>query len=459
MSSQSSVEFGPDRITKLNQYISRTMQKGSVPALSLTLTVDGRTIFSRGYGRRDLENKIPATKDTLYGVGSVTKSFTSMAILSLEKQGLLKTSAPVRDYFEDYNVDKYADKTTLSHLMYHSSGIASVNASEIILFRDLGRDTTNIPLESMDDFMEYLNGSASERRSPPGESFMYWNEGYTILGKIIENVSGKSYPQYVKETLLRPLGMDRSTFRADKALNDGDHATPYIIKDGELSPAGISDHYTVIAPGGLVTSSEELSRYVSLWTGSKLGLFDDTVLKESVKPRITTTANGPYGTTHYGYGWFTHDDFLGHKLVQHSGSVGASSGFMGFLEDYGVTVSMGANISESPNLKIGLYALSLFVDDAESDELPFVKHGKLIEDLVGTYGDYRDFSTMIISEGSTGNLFLELKSDEYNISVPLIIEDDEVAVYMDNQKVPLEIRKTSENRTEIYLERHRFEKK
>lgn len=459
MSELSQTEFTDEKITRLNRYISRAMQKGSVPAVSLTLTMNGKTIFSRGYGRRDIENRKPATPNTLYGVGSITKSFTSLAILSLEKEGLLKTSSPVTDYLEDYCVDGYAGKTTLSHLMYHSSGIASVNASEIILFRDLGRDTTNIPLESMDDFMEYLNGAASERRTPPGKSFMYWNEGYTMLGKVIEKVSHKPFAQYIRETILDPLGMNRSTFSSETALNDMDHATPYIMKDGELVPSGISDHHTVKAPGGLITSSDELSKYVSLWTGSGHGSFDDRVLKEAVKPRITTAEKGPYGTTHYGYGWFTHDDFLGHKLVQHSGSVGASSGFMGFLEDYDVAISMGANLSESPNLKIGMYALSLFIDDAETDDLPFVKHEKLVEELAGTYGDYRDFSTMVISEGSTGNLFLELKSDEYNISVPIIMEDEGISVYMDNQKVPLEIRKTNDNRTEIFLERHRFMKR
>lgn len=459
MDKETSSVFTRDRINRLNRYVSKSMQKGGVPALSITIAMQGKPLFSRGYGRRDLESRKPATRDTLYGVGSVTKSVTSMCILSLEKQGLLKTTAPVTDYLDDYMVDEYAERTTLSHLMYHSSGIASINAAEIVLFRDLGRDTTNIPLETMDDFMSLLNGAASERHSPPGKKFMYWNEGYTLLGRVIEKVSGKPYAQYIRETLLKPLDMKRSTFSGMEALKDTDHATPYIRNDGELVPAGISDHQTVLAPGGLITSSEELSRYASLWTGGSPGLFDAQMLKESITPRFTVAENGPYGKSHYGYGWSIQDDFLGHKLVQHAGAVGASSGFIGFLEDYGVSVSIGANVSEAPNSKIGMFALSLFIDGSGPEDLPFVKHEKLKDQLTGIYGDYRDFSSLIINEGSTGNLTLELRSDEYNISVPVIMDEDEVFIYMDNEKMPLEIRKSKDNRVEIFLERHRFVKK
>jgi CubicO group peptidase (beta-lactamase class C family) len=452
-------ELTDDKILELNRYISRTMQKSGVPALSITIAQHGKTIFSRGYGRRDLESGKRATKDTLYGVGSVTKSVTSMCILLLEKQGLLKTSAPVTDYLDDYRVDEYAGKTTLSNLMYHSSGIASVNAAEIVLFRDLGRDTTNIPLETMDDFMDFINGAASERHSLPGKKFMYWNEGYTLLGRVIEGITGKPYAQCVREMLLKPLDMKRSTFSGMEAFGDSDHATPYIRKDGELVPAGISDHETVLAPGGLITSSEELSRYVSLWTGGNGGIFDAGLLKESVKPRFTVDSTGPYGKSHYGYGWSIQDDFLGHRIVQHSGAVGASSGFVGFLEDFGVSVSIGANVSESPNSRIGFYALSLFVRGSGPEDLPFVKHDKLKEELIGMYGDYRDFSFLIIKESSTGNLTFELRSDEYNISVPVLMDGDEVFIYMDNEKMPLEIRKSKDNKVEIFLERHRFVKK
>lgn len=459
MSSKSSQKLSKDTVFKLNQFVSRNMQKAGVPGLSLTISLHGKPIFSRGYGRRNIEARKAATGDTLYGVGSVTKSFTSLCILALEKQGKLRTASPVTEYLDDFAVDEYADKTTLSNLMYHTSGIASINAAEIVLFRDIGRDTTNIPMENMGDFMDFLNGAASERHSPPGKKFMYWNEGYTLLGRVIEKVSGKPYAQFVRETVLSPLGMGRSTFSEADAVKDKDNSTPYIIRNDGLAPSAISDHPTVLAPGGLITSSAELSRYVSLWTGGSPGIFDPEILAESVKPRFTVDENGPYGKSHYGYGWSIQDDFLGHRIVQHSGAVGASSGFMGFLEDYGVAVSIGANLSEASNSKIGFYALSLFIEDSSPDELPFVKHEKLKDELIGMYGDYRDFSSLIINEGSTGNLTLELRSDEYNISVPVLMDGGEVFIYMDNEKMPIEIRRSNGNRLEIFLERHRFVKK
>ena len=447
----------------LNRYVSETMQRAGIPGLSLTLTRGGNALFSRGFGYRDLESRKPATENTLYGVGSVTKSFTALAILQLEEKGLLNLSDSVTDYAGSFKIDEHASKTTISHLLSHSSGMPSLNVAEIILFKDIGTDTSFIPITGYEDFFNFLNESSGERHSPPGNKFLYWNEGYTILGKIIEDLTKMTYAQYIEENLLKPLGMKRSVFSRDKALADADHAIPYYrSEDGNYKPTEIPDGQMVLAPGGLLTSPVELSRYLGLWIGgdhSDSAILSRKRLEEAIEPRITASITGAYGKTFYGYGWMKINDFFGKSLVMHSGSVAASSGFVGFVPDLNIGVSIGSNCSDAPTTQIGMYALALLIEGANPDELPFLKIKRLKERLKGDYEDYRGYSKVRVSDGQDGLLNISIESDENHMTLPVLFDGEEVYTMVNDFRMPLEVRFGPAGRTEIYFERHRFLKR
>ncbi len=448
--------------TSLNRFVSYSMQKAGVPGLSLTLTHNGEVVFSRGYGHRDIEERKPATEDTIYGIGSVTKSFTSMAIMQLSERGLIDINKPVREYLEDFHPDAASESTTISHLMSHSSGIPAINASEIMLFRETGSDTSYIPMTDFNDFMELMNASGSERHSPPGKRFFYWNEGYTMLGKIVEIVSGKPFSKYVHDNILTPLGMERAFFYEKEVMDDEDHATPYYRqRDGSNSPSRLSDEATGHAPGGLVTSSLELSKYLSLWTSERKDqkLLSEKGLHELIEPRIKTSFGSYFGPINYGYGWMVMSDFFGHTLIMHSGSVAASSGFVGFIPDLNVAVSIGANTSDAPNSKIGMYALSLLIEGASPQDLPFIKLSETREKLKGYYEDFRGYTRVNISDGQEGILNMQLESDEFHITLPIIIEKDQIYTISNDLKMELEVRMKNGRDVEIFFERHRFVKK
>lgn len=445
----------------LDLFVSQEMQKANVPGLSITISRNGKAVYSRGYGLRNIEKREPATENTLYGVGSVTKSFTSMAIMQLAEEGLIDINKPVRDYLSDFHPDEASEETTIAHLMSHSSGFPGLNASEIMLFREVERDTSYIPMSSFDDFMDFINGAAGERHSPPGNRFFYWNEGYTILGKIIGDLSGKAYHEYIRDNILEPLGMKRATFFEKDAFGDLDHATPYYRElDGSNTPSRIADDTTDHAPGGLVTSTVELSKYLSLWTSSsKKKIVNDESLQELVNPRIETLFASHFDPVMYGYGWMSINHFLGKRLISHSGSVAASSGYVGFLPELNVSVAIGANTSECPTSRIGMYALSLFIEDSSPEDLPFVKLEKKREMLKGNYHDYRDYTHVSVFDGEDGLLNMKLESDEFHSTVPILLEGDKVYTMNNNAKMELEVRMKSGREVEIFFERHRFVKK
>lgn len=456
-------DFKESRIGALNNYFSRTMQKYNVPGLSLTISKNGRKIFSRGYGHRNLQNLKPATENTLYGVGSVTKSFTALAIMQLEEDGLLRVEDRVEEHCDSFHVDADSGRTTISHLLYHGSGIPSLNVAEVLLFGGTGTDTSFIPITNYGDFFDLINAATDQRHSSPGKKHLYWNEGYTILGKIIEDVTGKSYEDYVKERILNPLGMKRSTFLRKLAESDDDCSVPYYRdRDDDLKPSLIPDDPLVLAPGGLLSSSLELSKYLGLWTGNnenENAILSRKRLDELIKPRIKSSFTGLSRDTRYGFGWMISDNFLGEKLVMHSGSVAASSGFVGFLPEQRISVSIGANTSDAPTTRLGMIALALAMDGVNVEELQFLKTERVRERMKGEYTDYRGYTRVVIADGPDGLLNMSIDSDEYHIILPVIIEDGEIYTVTNDMRYDLEVRFRNESGVEIYFERHRFVKK
>src|SRR5262245_24541387 len=161
----------------------------------LLVAKDGGVILANGYGMADREKKIPATADTVICTGSLTKQFTGAAILKLESQGKLNVTDPITRYFQDVPEDKTG--ITLHHLLTHTAGFAG----------ELGEDYQKI---GRDEFVRLaLN---SKLRNRPGERYRYSNVGYSLLGAVIEGVTGKSYERYVRDQLFVPAGMTKTGY-------------------------------------------------------------------------------------------------------------------------------------------------------------------------------------------------------------------------------------------------------
>lgn len=456
------VKFSERMEEQLNEFISKLIQKRKIPGISLTIVDKENVLLSRGYGYKNVEELIPATENTLYPIGSVTKSFTALSIIQLQEKGLINIHDPVTKYVPSFKVDGYADKTEIYHMLTHSSGFPTLNVAEILLLRNIGKDSSYIPMSDFHDFIDFLNEARDERVTPPGKSFFYWNEGYTILGKIIEEVTNEKFENYVKKHILEPLEMKSSGFLDDLEWED-DIATPYYFdKDQNREPVAIPNQYLVQAAGGLISSSLELSKYLRMWIGSKE--FSEKIVKkesllECVKPRIKSGRFGQFGEAFYGYGWLVNTDFFGKTLVSHSGSVGVSSGFLGFVPEMGIGISIASNHGDAPTSQIGIYALSLLMGNNPDDSLEFVKKMKLREELKGDYTDFREYTIAKITDGPDGLLNMSFSSDEMEFSIPLILENDGIYTIMEDSRSPVTVKRQKNGKIEIHLERHRLVKK
>ncbi|MCK5299016.1 MAG: beta-lactamase family protein, partial [Candidatus Heimdallarchaeota archaeon] len=196
-------------LEKIEGMIATLMQQMKIPGLSLTVVDKGKAIYTKGIGARSLKGNLPATPNTLYGIGSVTKSFTCIALLQLAEQGKLKIDDPVSKYI-NFKIGKEDKPILIKHLMSHSSGIPDLGIASVLIRRHSFPDTELfVPMSSADDWLMYANTAQNEIIDEPLKRFFYFNGGFALLGLVIEAVSGMKYTDYLEEFILKPLAMKR----------------------------------------------------------------------------------------------------------------------------------------------------------------------------------------------------------------------------------------------------------
>lgn len=368
-----------------------------IPGISVAVVDADGLLYADGVGSRDRATNSPATARTLYGIGSVTKSFAAVALLQLVEHGLCDLSDPVGDHLPVEFPG--SDEITLHHLLTHSSGLPSLGVSETLLARRLRVPDPGIALGDMDDFYAHLAGVEAERTDPPGERFAYCNTGYTLVGEVIEELTGRSFAEYVTEHVFDPLGMDRATFDDRTFSTDEDHMTQYLRDGDELLAASLPTREVGRPAGGILASVEDLARYVRLHLrggevrGSRL--LDGRTVERAHRGHVAV------GDGHrYGYGWFRDGEFLGDRtLVGHSGSIAVSSAYAGFLPDEGLGVALAANTSPPFALGVvGQAVLAELVGEDPDERVPFFARRRRHDRLTGEYEAYRGVMNAVVDE-------------------------------------------------------------
>lgn len=268
---------------------------------------DGEVILRNGYGLADRGAKRTVTSETVFDIGSITKQFTGAAVLKLEMQGKLSVQDSIAKYFKDVPGDKSG--ITLHHLLTHSSGLEG----------DFGGDYDSM---SRDGIIEAA--LKSELRWPPGTRYAYSNAGYSLLGAIVEIVSGVSYEAFIREHLLLPAGMKQTGYRLPawpreqlaRGYSSGtDYGTPL---DHAWSTDG--PYWNLRCNGGILATVTDMYRW-------HLALAGDTVLDSEAKRKYQSPhmPEGPQADSHYGYGWSIAKTPRNTTLITHNG--GSSFGF------------------------------------------------------------------------------------------------------------------------------------
>jgi len=455
-------------VGRLEEFIVSRMRETRIPGLSIALVRKSEIVYARGFGFRCLERGLPATPGTIYGIGSITKSFTALAVLKLVEEGKIDLEDPVEKYVP-LKLRARGEPIRIHHLLTHTSGIAALSYAEAFIRGVLGLDSSVwLPLSSPEDVISYMRGYEEWVVSRPGEKFFYLNEGYVLLGYIVSKVSGLDYKDYVRKNILEPLSMKRTYFDAWEVERDPDVATPYIV-DRSGSHVASRFPYGVTADGGILSNVLDMSRYVSMLIGK--GRLGDVEIasRETVELMEQKYVDVPwelFGDEGYGYGLIVTERFFGRKLVQHGGSVLVYTAYMGYIPSDQLGVIVLANASGYPLSHVGVYALTLALGKNPDKELWFIRVENMLRKLEGVYEAYRgsikyyvekrgDFLELVYKDRYIENrivLVPDQIEEDYarfytlhngaNIYAEFIIEDDKVTLFFERYKLVKKSNKT-----------------
>lgn len=231
----------------ISRLARQEMEKNKVTGLSVAIVDDKGLIWAQGFGYADKENNIPATPQTVYRVASISKLFTATAIMQLAEQGRINIDEPLTTYLPEFSIKTRfpgGSRITPRNLMTHHSGLPANFYKGI--FSSNPEPFTKMIMEIKDEYLAY----------PPESVYSYSNLGVTVLGGVIERVSGKSYASYMDESILGPIGMDNSSFSAKTGMGV---AKGY--KDGvATNELGIRD----LPATGLLSSAVDLGRFMQM---------------------------------------------------------------------------------------------------------------------------------------------------------------------------------------------------
>jgi CubicO group peptidase (beta-lactamase class C family) len=312
-----------ERITgKVDEYMNAAFR---VDGFSGTILVarDGKPIVSKGYGMANIELGVPNKPDNIFRLGSVTKQFTSMAVMILQERGKLSVNDPICKYFAD--CPEAWKPITIRNLLTHTSGIT--NYTE---FKDFAQ-TTILPTAT-GDMVARLEKEPLE--FAPGEKFSYSNSGYYLLGVVIEKASGKTYADFLQENIFTPLGMKQTGYD-DSLRIIMNRAEGYQRQAGKIINAPYMDMSVPYAAGSLYSNTGDLL----IWDQA---LYTDKLVSQKSLDEIFTPFKSGYG-----YGWGIGKRFE-HRQISHGGGIYGFATEVSRFPDDRVTVIVLSNFQGAP---------------------------------------------------------------------------------------------------------------
>jgi CubicO group peptidase (beta-lactamase class C family) len=428
-----------DYIPQYEKKISNYMATNRIPGLAIALIHDGKKIYQKCFGTRNRAKnvilKAPMTPETLVNIASCTKSFTAIAIMQLSEANLLDINKPVQQYLPEFRLGSNSNPITIHHLLSHSSGIPFLDSTSVSLLQGLDVDTNIplIPLSSSEDYYRFINDAKSELLFKPGEKFFYCNDGFNLLGQIIERISGEKYEDYILKHIFQPLSMTRSGFETNHSLNkdvNSDIAVGYSHDKKKLIPTPFAIDKFSTPEAGIFSNLDDLCNYVlmNLNEGQFNGhpILDPKSINQMQSYTISEDAffkaylPGPFGKVGYGYGWVVFENFYGTKLIRHGGNTGSFSSNIAFIPEFKMGVISLSNCGIMPTPLITSALVSLMGMNPE-EKFPLFAYQSHLKNLVGKYTTFKNIWQIEIYE-KLGYLYLK---DEDGIT-PLIPASEEL---------------------------------
>ncbi len=372
---------------QLSDVIQLEMASLGVPGVAVGVWFDGQT-YTDGFGVTNVDHPLPVDQDTLFQIGSISKTMTGTAVIRLVERGLLDLDEPVRRYLPELRLadEEVAANVTLRHLLNHTGGWAGDYFSD-----------TGLGDNALARYVAEMAGLP--QLTSLGEVWAYNNSGFSLAGRIIEVITGQTYEQAMQELVFDPLGMKDAYFFPSDVMTHG-FAVGHSGRDAGPEPQVLRPWplaRSAHSAGGVITNVGELLRYARLHLGEG-SIVDGSPfltpasLQEMQTPRTAANLGNQFGLT-----WFIKeiDDT---KLVSHGGATRGQQAFLLMVPERQFALCFLTNSSDGAQVYEAAtkWALQHYLDLKEARPLPQERSTEELRSYVGEY------------EAQLANLMLQL---------------------------------------------------
>lgn len=315
--------FGQISEKQVDELVESTLKSFNVPGIAVAIVKDGKVVLSKGYGVKSILTKEKVDANTLFGIASNSKAFTTAALAMLVDEKKINWDDKVKQYLPDFKMynDYVTNEFTIRDLVTHRSGLG-LGAGDLMIWPD-GSD---FKATDIIHNLQYLKPVSAFRTK-----YDYDNLLYIVAGEVIQKASGKTWCDFIEQHIMKPLEMNHSAASFVRLKDTTNIIAPHVPTDGKLKIISRYKNQTFDAAAGIYSSVNDLSKWMILQLqNGKYGsekqfqLFSKKEQDEmwQLQTIIPTTTKPPYNTHFYGYGlgWFL-SDVKGYKQVTHTGGL------------------------------------------------------------------------------------------------------------------------------------------
>lgn len=320
--------------------ITKAVEENHLPGIGVGLVYQGVPIYAKGFGVADILHRVPVTAETVFRIASISKTFAAVALMQLWEQGKFDLHAPVNDFLKGYKVQHKGDQPiTFHHLLTHTAGLGEF-AAFWKYFSPLAHFNVVRPGRYVPE-LKWLYGRFLRAERPAGEKWCYANNGFATVGQLVADISGQSFPEYTREHIFAPLGMETADFWRSPRVKPK-LAIGYSYKEKQKQFKAVRDlEQVTIAAGSMNASVNDMTHYIAALMDGGRNEFGQILKPETLEMMFTPQFQLDTRLQGMGYG-FKVDNWGGHRVVSHDGL------WLGFISSMFV----------APDAELGIIAIT-----------------------------------------------------------------------------------------------------
>lgn len=421
-------------LKQLSQYIARQVESEGYPGVAVCIRGPEGLLFSEGFGHRSKKKETLVDGDTVFGIASLSKSFTALACCMLQAEGKMSLDDPITKYFPDLHIPGLPDEAvTVKLLGLHRAGLPPMEPLEwSIAMNSVERDTdmhryliSTAPnkMDKIEQIVEYISNCPYPSLGTPGEYMSYSNEGYALLSYVVDQASGMTLESFLDERIFMPLGMSRSILDVDCLLareRIGDDNITSLFSTDEEGNLTEDDDWSVLPPyrgcAMVKSTANDLSKYYQML--SQNGVFDGRRIVPQEAVDLLVGCEYPLRKEPY-YCQGLRKYFIGKRVAcDHGGELHGVSAYGGFLDGgYSAVVLCNGSELDMELLQWACYnyILRMPLETDHAWAIPSGSTFKHPEMIAGNYVAHEGKPAHCIIKIENGQLLCEYQDEEKGI--------------------------------------------